>query len=137
MICLNKNCALSAASDFNEFKEKILTEIELLSNSNRTVCAILREKSKVLPIKQQLKWCESLQTSSNSINWKKIYENDYFSTIETILRSFQIWLNLRSVVTNVQLAGFNIINSGMCTFCLQHPKAINHLFLDCKIVEKF
>ena len=35
------------------------------------------KKSKVLPIKQHLKWCESLQTSFHSVNWKnwkKIYE---------------------------------------------------------------
>ena len=109
MIWLNENCTLSAASNFNEFK-KILTQIEVLNISNRTVHAFLREKSKVLPIKQQLKWCESLQTSPNFMNWKKIYENNYFSTIETKkLRSFQIRLNLRSVVTNVQLAGFDII----------------------------
>ena len=70
-------------------------------NQNRTVYVFLREKSKMLPIKQQLKCCESLQTSSNSMNWKKIYDNNYFSTIETKLRSFQIRLDLRSVVTNV------------------------------------
>ena len=63
----------------------------------------LRENSKVLPTKQQLKWCESLQISFNSMKWKKIYENNSFSTIETKLRSFQIRLKLRSVVTNVQL----------------------------------
>ena len=68
MIRLNENCTLSAASNFNEFKEKMLTQIELLSKSNRTVYAFLREKSLVFPIKQQLKWCENLQTSSNSIN---------------------------------------------------------------------
>ena len=95
----------------------------------------LREKSKVFSIKQQLKWCESLLTSSNSMNWKKTYENNYFSTIETKLRSFQIRLNLRSVVTNVRLAGVDITESEM--FCLQHPETINHLFMNCKIVKKF
>ena len=84
-----------------------------------------------------MKWCESLQTSSNSMNWKKIYENNYFLTIEIKSRLFQIRLNLRSVATNVQLAGFDIIESEICTFCLQHRKTINHLFLRCKIVKKF
>ena len=44
---------------------------------------------------------------------------------------------MRSIVTNVQLAGFDITDSEMCAFCLQHPETINHLFLDCKIVVKF
>ena len=91
----------------------------------------------MLPIKQKLKSCESLQTSSNSMNWKKINENNHFSTIETKLRSFEIRLYLRFVVTNVQLAGFDIIDSEICTFCLQHPETISHLLLDCKTVEKF
>ena len=103
MIWLNENCTLLAVSNFNEFKEKILTKIKLLNKPNQTVYTFLPEKSKSLSIKQQLKWCESLQTFSNSMNWKKIYENNYFSTIETKLRSFQIKLNLRSIVTNVQL----------------------------------
>ena len=76
MIWLNENCTLFAASNFNEFKKKILMQIELLNKSNRTVYAFLRVKSKVLPFKQQLKWCESLQTFSNFMNWKKIYENN-------------------------------------------------------------
>ena len=115
-------------------KKKILTQIELLSISNRTVYAFLREKSKVLPTKLQLKWYESLQTSANCMKWKKIYKNNYFSAIETKLRSFQIKLNLRFIVTNVQLAGFDIIYIETCTFCLQYLETINCLFLECEIV---
>ena len=44
---------------------------------------------------------------------------------------------MRSIVTNIQLAGFVIIDSELCTFCLQYPETINHLFLNCKIVENF
>ena len=55
MIWLNEYCSLSAAFNFNEFKEKIFTQIKILSKSNRTVYTLLREKSEVLPIKQRLK----------------------------------------------------------------------------------
>ena len=137
IIWLNENCTLFAASNFNEFKEKILTQIELLTESIKTVYALFREKSKVLPFKQQLKWWENLQFSSNFMNWKEINEYNYFSAIETKLRSFQIKLYLRSVVTNVQLAGFDIIDSEMCTFYLQPIETTNHLFLNCKIVEMY
>ena len=77
-------------------------QIELLSKSNPTVCDFLREKSKFCLLKN---WCESLQASSNCINWKKIYENNYFSTIETKLRSFQMKLNLHSQETSIEPAG--------------------------------
>ena len=72
-----------------------------------------------------------------SIDWKKVYENNYYSTIETKLRSFQIRLNLQSLVMNVQLAGFGIIDSELCSFCLQQPETLMHFFLECKFVECF
>ena len=45
-------------------------------------------------------------------------------------------LNLQSIITNVQLTGFDIKNSEMCTFCLQHPETISHSFLNWKNVKK-
>ena len=98
---LNETCISSTMPNFNEFKEKMLTQIELLSTSNKTAYAFLGEKFKDILSKEQIKWCESLQISSNFINWKAIYENNYFSTTETKLRSFQIRLDLRSIVTNI------------------------------------
>ena len=106
----------------------MLSHIGLLGQSNKTAYTFLREKSKILPIKQQLKWCDILQISPESIDWKKVYENNYFSTIETKLKSFQIRLNLRSLVMNVQLAGFGIIDSELCSFCLQQLEMLMHFF---------
>ena len=114
---------------------KMLSQIELLGQSNKTAYTFLSKKSKILPIKQQLKWCENLQIPPESIDWKKIYENNYFSTIEAKLRSFQIRLNLRSLVMNVQLAGFGIIDSELCSFGLKKPETILHFFLEFKFVE--
>ena len=87
----------------------MLSYIELLGQSNKTAYTFLREKSKILPIKQQLKWCDILQIPPESIDWKKVYENNYFSTIETKLRSFQIRLNLRSLVMNVQFCNWLVL----------------------------
>ena len=106
----------------------MLSQIELLGQSNKTAYTFLREKSKIFPIKQQLKWCDILQISPESIDWKKVYESNYFSTIETKLRSFQISFNLRFLVMNVQLAGFGIIDSELCSFCLQQPETLMHFF---------
>ena len=38
---------------------------------------------------------------------------------------------------NVQLAGFGIIDSELCSFCLQQPETLMHCFLECKFVECF
>ena len=60
-----------------EFKKKMLSQIKLLGQSNKTAYTFLREKSKILPIKQQLKWCDILQIPPESIDWKKVHENNY------------------------------------------------------------
>ena len=41
---------------------------------------------------------------------------------------------------NVQLVGFGIIDSELCSFCLfclQQPETLMHFFLECKFVECF
>jgi len=58
-------------------------------------------------------------------------------TLETKLRSFQIRLNMRSIITNIQLHGFEIIESNLCLFCSKLPENLLHSFCDCVIVEKF
>ena len=58
------------------FKEKIIRLGALLRKSNNTVCTFLRNKNKVLPIKQQQKWCEILQILPSSIDWSKVYNNN-------------------------------------------------------------
>ena len=118
-------------------KEKAKELITFLGKSNKTVYKHLRSKSRLLPIKQQRKWCDALQILPNHIDWNKIYENNYFATNETKFRSFQIRLNLRFIATNVQLAGFGIVDSNYCVFCSEEPETIIHLFCMCKFVVTF
>ena len=88
---------------FSDFKQTVKQLIAALGCSSKTAYKFLRDKVKVLPVKQQLKWCDILLLSSNAIDWSTIYENNYYATNETKLRSFQIRLNVRSIVTNEQL----------------------------------
>ena len=83
---------------------------------------IFTRKIENLPNKQQLKWCEILQNLQTLIDWKKVYKNNYFSTIKTKLRSFQIKLNLRSLVMNVHLVGFGTVIMELCFFCFEQPE---------------
>ena len=75
------------------------------------------KKQKNIPIKQQQKWCEKLQISSDFLNWQNNYENDYLASNETKLRSFKTHLNLRSIVIRVQVLGFEIVKDNLRTFC--------------------
>ena len=40
-------------------------------------------------------------------------------------------------MTNVQLAGFGIVDSILCVFCIEEPKTIVHLFCMRKFVATF
>jgi len=53
------------------------------------------------------------------------------------LRSFQIKLNLRTIVTNIALCGFGLKISNNCTFCHSSPETLMHLFCNCHCVEIF
>ena len=119
------------------FKQKIIQLEALLEKFNKTVYTFLRNKNKVLPIKQQQKWCEILQILSSSIDWSKVYNNNYFATRETKLRSFQIGLNLKIHRNKRTTAWLEIVDSNCCVFCLEEPETIMHLFCNCKFVQMF
>ena len=75
---INNDYSANELHKFIEFKKKMLSQMELLGQSNKTAYTFLREKSKILPIKQQLKWYDILQMLPESIDWKKVYENNYY-----------------------------------------------------------
>ena len=70
--------ATQSNQHFLLFKEKIIQLVALLGKSNKTIYTFFRNENKVLPIKQQQKWCEILQILSSSIDWSKVYSNNDF-----------------------------------------------------------
>ena len=93
----------------------------------------MREYNIVEPIKQQELWSKDLNIQS-VVDWDEIYKTNYLCTIKTKLRSFQIKLNLRVVVTKIQLFGFGLIESENCKFCSRAPETFLHLFCTCHVV---
>ena len=122
---------------FSDFKQTVKQQITALGSSSKTAYKFLKDQVKVLPVKQQLKWCGILQLPSDAIDWSTIFKNNYYATNATKLRSFQIRLNLRSIVTNIQLHVLDIASDNLCTFCREEPETLIHLFYDCKIVDAF
>jgi len=57
--------------------------------------------------------------------------------LEVKLRSFQLKLNCRAIVTNVQLHGFGLVNSNFCTFCELCAETTLHLFCLCQILYSY
>ena len=89
------------------------------------------------PIKHRIRWANDLAIDSRAINRRTTYCNNYFCATEAKLRSFQIKLNLRVVVTIVQLHGFGITESPFCSFCVQRIETILHFFCVCSVVDQF
>ena len=127
---------LSLTSNFDCFKNNVTQIVFTLTTCKKAYCLLI-EKNKILPKKQQNKWCEKLQITADSLNWQNICENKYYATNETKLRSFQIRLNLRSIVTQLQLHGFELVDDNLCKFCRKEPETLMHLFCDCEIVVSF
>ena len=107
-----------------------------LSQRSEQTYTFLRDTKKIIPIKQQQKWCDTLQILPNNIDRNKIHENNYLATNEKKMRSFQFRLNMRSIVTNVHLNGFRIADKNHCVFCSENPTII-HLFCKGKFVDNF
>lgn len=90
----------------------------------------------VKPLEQQNAWERDLNLE-REIPWNSIYNNNYKCTIENKLRSFQIKINLRAIVTNTQLKEFGKIDSELCVFCKHSPETLIHLFYTCPSVRLF
>ena len=91
----------------------------------------------IFPEKHQRRRANDLLLDFDSINWPIIYKNNYYCTLETKLRSFQIKLNLRAIVCNSQLFGFGMIENDLCTICKKDSETVLHLFCTCTHVRKF
>ena len=71
----------------------------------------------IFPVKHQRRRANDLSLDFDSRKWPIIYGNNYYCTLETKLRSFQIKLNLQAIVCNSQLFGFGLIENDQRTFC--------------------
>jgi len=87
--------------------------------------------------KHQQRWALDLDLQINSAKWQMVYKNNYSCTLETNLRSFQLKLNHRAIVTNTQLNSFDLIDSSTCGFCNLENETLMHLFCDCHEICDF
>ena len=113
----------------NEFIENVLQNLQTYGKSTKSFYDYLFSKTESLPRKQQTRWNEELNLSVGIDDWSTVYKCNYDVTPETKLRSFQIKVNLRAVVTNIVLNGLEITTTDKCTFCDAEKETLLHLFL--------
>ena len=80
------------------------------------------------PLVSQGFWITKLEMETE-VNWTKYYENAYYCTLETKLRSFQIKLFLKCIVFNNTLHEFGLVDSDKCVFCKTDTEDIMHSFI--------
>jgi len=121
----------------NEIIENVLEKLQLFRKSSKSCYNYLFSKLNLTPTKQKLRWNQDLNISLNSDDWLGICKSNYTATQETKLRSFQIKFNLRAIVTNVALHGFELVDTDKCIFCDNEPEPLLHLFCTCTKIVLF
>ena len=121
----------------NEFIENVLQNLQTYGKSTKSFYDYFFSKIESLPRKQQTRWNEELNLSISTDDWFTIYKCNYDVTPETKLRSFQVKLNLRAVVTNIVLHGLEITTIDKCTFRDAEKETLLPLFCTCVKVASF
>ena len=70
----------------------------------------------------------------NAVPWGKHFVNRYLVANRTELRSFQIKLNMRAIVNDIPLHGFENKDSDKCIFCNFYREILPHLYCACIVV---
>jgi len=98
-------------------------------NLQKSCYNYLFSKFNSTPTKQQVRWNQDLNISINSEEWLDIYKCNYQAAQETKLRLFQIKLNLRGIVTNIALHGFELVATDNCIFVIANRKRLFIFFV--------
>ena len=72
---------------------------------------------------------------SGSINWDKIHQRNFFSSINTRIRSFYFKLFHKAIALNDFLFKIKRKDSPNCSFCKDVPETIVHVFIECNVVK--
>ena len=83
-----------------------------------------------------LKWKGEINMADGLIDFGNRHKEIYKLTNVPKYRSFQYRLLQRSLVTNVELKRWNIIESEECTFCRGAKETIIHLMCECGVVRE-
>ena len=82
------------------------------------------------------KWQKDIGINIPYKEFAKGFVDINITTNITKLRSFQYRLLHRSLVTNIKLHKWKIINSELCSFCQREPETLLHMLIYCKHVQE-
>ena len=100
---------------------KLLQSFQL---KNKTKCDITSEN----------KW--TTITQNPDLDWKRIYQIIYKTTIDVKLRNFQYKFLFRIIATNKRLFKYGLKVSNLCDFCSMNIETQEHLFWQCEVIQE-
>ena len=77
-------------------------------------------------------WSVRFQLTLSYVQFIQLFSEMRKITNSSKLRSFQFRLLHLSIVTNVQLKKWKILDSDICTFCKNYSETLEHLFFHCE-----
>ena len=73
----------------------------------------------------------------SDIQWERIYDRIYESTIDVNLRMFHYKFLNNCLYLDQKLQSFKLVDSAKCSFCFNESETIEHLFVDCLETRNF
>ena len=121
------------------------------NNTNETTIPITKEIENLLLSKHPLKYLQDKIQKTNNVTprdklnawnleldedleeniWLGNFKNIYKSTVSVKVRNFEYRFQIRDILTNVRLQKMKIKDSDLCTFCVNGPETVLHLYWDC------
>ena len=86
-------------------------------------------------VNQMLKWKNRLHIELDYCEFIKDINRMYSVTISSKLRSFHYKFLKNTIITNVQLKWYQIIETDKCSNCQSERESITHLFYECETVS--
>ena len=128
-----------------EFSRKFDCTIQVQLNIDRLLCIekipkfIYKElikKKTIFPEKSYLWHQENLQINISRENFISIIVSNNKCILNNKFKDFQFRLTHNSLVTNIHLKKWGILNEENCTFCQKYPETVMHLLIDCFYSDK-
>ena len=111
-------------------------KIEKIPKISKWRYEMLRDESNRIDTVFRFKWENTIATEITEEVWNHSFKRIGRLTLSTKLRSFQYRLINFALITNVQLAKWNLLPNDLCTFCNLYKEDYLHFFCNCEIVQR-
>ena len=116
----------------NEFR------VEKYVQGKNIVSKFYRELTDNYEMSEELykKWSEEIESEMEYNAFLVLFQYIYKITNHGKYRSFQYKMLHRVVILNEKLYKWGKVDSPLCTICQKETETVNHIFLECQIVQK-